>query len=99
MNTIKTNSISMMRLAALFLVFLGHSVLFYVDNIYWPLRAPEQSGFAEWSAIFILYFTIPSFVFISGFLMAKSYENKRQPLLKIISNRFKRLIKIGRAHV
>lgn len=81
-----------MRLAALFLVFLGHSVLFYVDNIYWPLRAPEQSGFAEWSAIFILYFTIPSFVFISGFLMAKSYENKRQPLLKIISNRFKRLI-------
>lgn len=82
----------MMRLAALFLVFLGHSVLFYVDNIYWPLRASEQSGFAEWSAIFIFYFTIPSFVFISGFLMAKNYENKRQPLRKIIGNRFKRLI-------
>lgn len=82
----------MMRLTALFLVLLAHSLLFYVDNIHWPVRAAEQSYFAEWSAIFIYYITIPAFVFISGFLLAKSYQNRPQPLRKIIGNRFRRLI-------
>ncbi|MEG0108877.1 MAG: acyltransferase [Lachnospiraceae bacterium] len=92
MNTLKSNNISMMRIVALSLVFLGHSVLFYVDNPHWQLRAPEQSSFAEWSILFIFYFTIPIFVFISGFLLAKSYQNRPQSLRKIIGSRFKRLI-------
>lgn len=82
----------MMRIVALFLVFFGHSVLFYVDNPFWQLRSPEESDFAEWSILFIFYFTIPIFVFVSGFLLAKSDQNRPQSLRKIISSRFKRLI-------
>ena len=84
--------ISDMKTVALLGVVLGHCLLFYAGNPFFP----ETAGFTSKGAVLIGTFLdaalISSFVFCSGFLFANSISRKKRTILQSLADRAKRLL-------
>ncbi|MCR4646482.1 MAG: acyltransferase [Oscillospiraceae bacterium] len=84
--------ISHMKTTALFGVFLGHCLLFYVGNPYFPESAGFTVPWAVWIGSFFDASLIASFVFCSGFLFAHTLAKDDKTVLQCIGNRAKRFL-------
>lgn len=84
--------IDLMKTAAMFMVIVAHSILFWGNNIFWPLRADRESA----AVIFIYNFfdvaCLPIFVFAAGFLFQFTLQNKTYSIPEMIVKRLKRLV-------
>lgn len=82
--------ISVMQVIGILLVFLGHATRIFPKWAFF--YSPVRSDFMHALNMVIYSFHMPLFVFISGFLMAKSLINSDRTVLSFIIGRFKRLI-------
>lgn len=74
-------------------VIFFHTLLPFTTPIpFWKLYAAQSSAWADGLFTVANFTIIPSFIFASGFLLAKSRESKRGAVGALLGNRFKRLI-------
>ena len=81
-----------MKTFALIGVILGHCLLFYAGNPYFPETANFTAKGAVWISVFTDATLISSFVFCSGFLFANSIKQRDRSILKFFTGRSKRLL-------
>ncbi|MBR6336104.1 MAG: acyltransferase [Ruminococcus sp.] len=84
--------ISDMKTLALIGVVLGHCLLFYAGNPYFPETADFTSKGAVWITTFTDASLISGFVFCSGFLFANSIKRRDRSIPEFLAGRSKRLI-------
>ena len=86
------NSIADMKSMSLLGVILGHCLLFYVGNPFFPESAGFVSKTAVWITTFFDAALVPGFLFCSGFLLANSIAGKGQTVGKLLVKKSRQLI-------
>lgn len=86
------NYISDMKTVALLGVVLGHCMLFFAGNPFFPETAGFTSSWVVWICTFLDASLIAGFVFCSGFLFANSLSRKNRTVLQCLANRTKRFL-------
>jgi len=84
--------ISDMKTVSLLGVVLGHCLLFYAGNRFFPETADYTSPVAVRIAAFLDAALIAGFVFCSGFLFANSISHKNRTVGQSLMDRVKRLL-------
>lgn len=90
----KLNNISFIKTIVMLLVVLYHSMLFYTGNWLININPLKIISWVDYLTSFINTYTMPMFVFCSGYLFfyQKINYNKYTNPVKDIKNRFNRLI-------
>jgi hypothetical protein len=94
MNKNELVHLSFMKVVAMILVIFTHCIGFLDEpNMFWTEYHPE----APWDVMVYLNHTffiwlVPAFIFVSGFLFAKSQETHHFPVFRQIGHRSKRLL-------
>ena len=84
--------ISDLKTICLIGVVLGHCLLFYAGNPFFPETADFISSGAVLTGAFLDAALISSFVFCSGFLFANSISRKNRTVMQSLAERTKRLL-------
>lgn len=90
----KLNNISFIKTITMLVVVLYHSMLFYTGNWFTVIKPVKVLNYIDYITTFINTYTMPIFVFCSGYLFfyQKRKNNKYNNLLIDIKKRFNRLV-------
>ena len=90
----KLNNISFIKTITMLVVVLYHSMLFYTGNWFTVIKPVKVLNYIDYITTFINTYTMPIFVFCSGYLFfyQKRKNNKSNNLLIDIKKRFNRLV-------
>ncbi len=88
----KYDYIDLMKTVAMFMVMIAHCILFWGNNIFWPMRADHESAVAIFIYNFFDVACLPIFVFAAGFLFQLSLQRKKYGTVELIKKRALRLL-------
>lgn len=90
----KLNNISFIKTITMLVVVLYHSMLFYTGNWFTVIKPVKVLNYIDYITTFINTYTMPIFVFCSGYLFfyQKKKNNKYNNLLIDMKKRFNRLV-------